>query len=148
WAALAPAVRWWSGDPGRERHDLFATSEEEAVGAHEERVHPLLNDFPEGQLDPARIAGVEEHELHAERARGGLHLSALGLGKDRVGRVPQVSDGLHARDQFEQELKAFPGDLGEEEVDAGEISAGTIETVDEADPHRISALHEDDRDRV
>jgi putative ABC transport system substrate-binding protein len=61
---LAPAVSCWYGNPRRERHDLFATGEEEAVGAHEERVHPLLNDFPEGQLDPARIAGVEEHELH------------------------------------------------------------------------------------
>jgi Phosphate acetyl/butaryl transferase/Sigma-70 factor, region 1.2 len=54
----------------------------------------LLNDFPEGQLDTARIAGVEEHELHAERARGGLHLSALGLGKPMPGEPQQGSTGI------------------------------------------------------
>jgi hypothetical protein len=32
------------------------------------------------------------------------------------------------------------------QVDAGEISAGLAETVNEADPDRVRALHEDDRD--
>src|SRR5208337_3415807 len=31
---------------------------------------------------------------------------------------------------------------------AGEISAGATETIDEADPYRVGALHEDDRDRL
>src|SRR5262249_31343452 len=57
-------------------------------------------------------------------------------------------DGSHARHQQEQELEALGGDLGKEKVDAGEISAGVIEAVNEADLHWVGALHEDDRDRA
>jgi hypothetical protein len=46
-----------------------------------------------------------------------------------------------------QQLDALCGYLRQEEVDAREISARLVETRDEADPDRISALHEKDRDR-
>jgi putative ABC transport system substrate-binding protein len=50
--SLAPAVSCRHRSPRREGHDLFAVGEKETVGAHKQRVHPLLNDFPKGPLDP------------------------------------------------------------------------------------------------
>ena len=137
--SLAPAISCRYRSPGRERHDLFAVGEEETISTHKQCVYPLLNNFPEGLLDRAGVAGIEEHQLHAERARGSLHLPGLGLCKYWVCWVAQVSNGLRARDQSNQELEAFRGHLGEEKIDASEISIGMAETVDEADPH-VNAL--------
>src|SRR5262249_42908640 len=145
---LAPAVSCRDRNPRRERQDLFTAGEQQTVRADKQRVHPLLDDVPEGPLDPARVAGIEEHQFHAVRARGSFHVAGLGLGEYRVRRVAQVRDGPHPRHQNEQELKALRGNLGEEKVDAGEISAGMTEAVDQADSHRVGALHEDNRDRA
>src|SRR5262245_19425283 len=145
---LAPTVSCRHLNPRRERQDLFAAGEQETIRADKQRVHSLLDDVPESPLNPDRVAGIEEYQLHAVRARGSFHLTGLGLGESRVCRVAQVRDGPHPRDQNEQELEALRSDLGEEKIDAGEITAGMAETVDQADAHRVGALHEEDRDRA
>ena len=71
--------------------------------------------------------------------RGGLQLSCLTLSKNWVGRVAEVSDRSGRRHQFEQQLKALPSHFGPHKVDAGEISAGPVELVNEANPDRVGA---------
>src|SRR5262249_26000380 len=80
--------------------------------------------------------------------RGSLQLSRLTLSKNWIGRVVEVSDRLGRRHQVEQQLKALSCHFGPHEVDAGEISARTVEASDEANPDWIGGLHKNNRDRL
>jgi hypothetical protein len=81
--------------------------------------------------------------------RRNLQLSRLGLSKNRVGRVAEVSDQVGRWHQFEQQLKALSGRFGRrQETDAGDISASSIEPVDEANPDGVGTLHKNDRARL
>ena len=80
--------------------------------------------------------------------RGSLQLSGFALGKNGVGRVAEVSDRRGLRHQFEQQIKALSSHFGPHEVDAGDISARPIETIDEANPDRVGSLQKNDRDRL
>jgi hypothetical protein len=77
-----------------------------------------------------------------------LHFSHFGLRVNGVGRVAEVSDQLGRGHQFEQQLKALSGRFSQQQINAGEISARSVKTFDEADPDRIGALHKNDRDRL
>ena len=80
--------------------------------------------------------------------RGSLQLSGFALGKNGVGRVAEVSDRRGLRHQFEQQIKALSSHFGRHELDAGDISARPIETIDEANPDRVGSLQKNDRDRL
>jgi hypothetical protein len=81
-------------------------------------------------------------------AHGSLQLPRFAVGKDGVARVTEVSDRLSCRHQFEQKLKALSSHFGPHEINAGQISARPIETVDKAYPDWIGSLHKNDRDRL
>src|SRR5262249_6469535 len=100
-----------------------------------------------GCLDLALATCIYKQEAHPKCVRRGLHLFRFGLGKNGVGRVAQVSDRLRRRHQLEQQLKALCNHFDQEEIDAGEISASSVETVNDADADRVCALHKNDWDR-
>ena len=80
--------------------------------------------------------------------RRNLRFACVGFRVNRIGRVPEVSDRLGRRHQFEQQLKAFSGRFCQQEINASEISAGSIEALDEADPDGVGGLHKNDWDRL
>ena len=80
--------------------------------------------------------------------RGNLRFACVRFRINRITRVPEVSDRLGRRHQFEQQLKAFSGRFGQQEINASEISAGLIEALDEADSDGVGGLHKNDRDRL
>jgi hypothetical protein len=47
-----------------------------------------------------------------------------------------------------RELHALSSHFGPHEVDAGDISARPVETIDESNPDRVGSLHKNDRDRL
>ena len=57
----------------------------------------------------------------------------------------RTEPGLSAQ---EQQLKAFSGRFCQQEIDASEISAGSIEAVDEADPDWVGGLQKNNWDRL
>src|SRR5262249_39863388 len=71
-----------------------------------------------------------------------------GLRINRISRVAEVCNRLGRRQQVEQQLKALSRRFGQQEIDASKISAGSIEAVDETDPHWVSGLHKHNWDRL
>src|SRR5262249_8791218 len=130
-----------------QRDNFIAMGMKKTVAAHQESVSPLLNKIRKGGLDLAWATCIQKQQAHPKSTRRNFHLSRFSFGINGVGRVAEVSDRLRRRHQFEQQLKALCDHFDQEEVDAGEISARSVETVNEADPDRVGALHKNDRDR-
>src|SRR5215471_17779603 len=121
----------------RQRDDSIQMGKKKTIGAHVERVSLLLNQLGKGRLDLAWPTCIYEEEAHPMSTRRNLRLSCVGLGINRISRVPKVSDRLGRRHQFEQQLKALSGRFCQQEINASEISIGSIETFDETDPHWV-----------
>src|SRR5947208_14640651 len=132
----------------RQPGDLIAVGKKKPIGAHQERVSPLLNKVRKGRLDLAWATCIHEQQANPKSTRRNLHHSRFALLITGVGRVAEVSDRRGRRHQFEQQLKALPGRFGQQEIDAGKIPTRSVWTVDEADPYRVGALHKNDRDRL
>jgi hypothetical protein len=126
---LAERIERWHSMAGRQRDDLSGASKKKTVAAHQERASPLLNNIRKGRLDLAWPTCVHEQQAHPKSMRCNLHLSRFGLGKNRIGRVPEVSDQRGRRHQFAQQLKALSGSFSQQEVYAGEISARVVAIV-------------------
>src|SRR5262249_32327252 len=142
----AQGVNRWHGMAGRQRDDLRGIGKKRNGAAHHERVSPLLNKLRKRRLELARATCIHEQEVNSTSTRGSLQFSPFALSKNGVGRVAEVSDRLGRRHQFEQQLKALSSQFGQHEVDAGDISARSVETIDEANPDRVGSLHTNDRD--
>ena len=134
--------------PGRQRDDLIGIGKKRNSAAHHERVSLLLNKLREGRLEIAWATCIQKQEANRMSTRGSLQLSRFALSKDGVGRVAEVSDRRGLRYQFEQQIKALASHFGPHEVDAGDISARPVETIDESNPDRVGSLHKNDRDRL
>jgi hypothetical protein len=48
---------------------------------------------------------------------------------------------------MEQQIEALSTHFGRHEVDAGDISARSVKTIDKPNPDRVGGLHKNDRDR-
>src|SRR5262245_24519831 len=134
--------------PGRQRDDLIGIGQKGNGAAHDERFSSLLNKVRKGRLELAWVTCIHEHEANSTSTRGSLQLSRFALGKDGVGWVAEVSDRLGRWHQFEQQVKALSSHFGPHEMDAGDISARSVETADEAYPDRVGSLQKNDRDRL
>ena len=77
-----------------------------------------------------------------------LHLPRFALGKSGVSWVAEVTDRLGSGHQFEQQLKALSRRFGRQKTNTGEISARSVEAINEADLNRVGTLHKNDRDRL
>ena len=116
------------------------------IGAHQERGSPLLNKIRKGRIDLALATCIQEQQADPKSTRRNLHLFRFGLGINGIGWVSEITDQGGCRHQFDEKLKALRGYLGQREVDAREISARPVETVDEVDLDRVRALHKNNRD--
>ena len=81
-------------------------------------------------------------------ARRSLHLCHFSLRVNGAAQVAEVSDHLGGRHQFEQQFKALSSQFGQHEVNAGDISARSVETADEVNPNWVGSLQKNDRDRL
>src|SRR5215813_2529446 len=117
----------------RQRDDSIQMGKKKTIGAHVERVSLLLNQLGKGRLDLAWPTCIYEEEAHPMSTRRNPRFCCVGFGINRISRVPEVSDRLGRRHQFEQQLKALSGRFCQQEIDASEISTGSIEAPDEAD---------------
>ncbi len=77
---------------GRQRHDLSALISEKRVDADKERAGAQLDKLPEGCVDFAFRAGIQDMQLQPERTRCVPHPFCFGLGKGVI-RIDQQSDG-------------------------------------------------------
>src|SRR5436190_22217848 len=109
---------------GRQRDDL--------IGICKKRNGAAQNKVRKGRLQLAWATCIHDQEANSTLTRRRLQLSRFVLGKNGSGRVAEVSDRSSRRHQFEQPLKALSDRFGQHEVDAGEISPRSVETVDEA----------------
>ena len=75
-----------------QRDNFIAMGMKKTVAAHQESVCPLLNKVRKGCLDLAWAACIGKQQAHSKSTRRDFHLFRFGLGKNWVGRVPQVSD--------------------------------------------------------
>lgn len=130
---------------GRQRDDLIGMVKKKPVAAHQERVSALLNKVRKGHLDLARAACIHDQQAHPMSTRRNFHLFGFALRKNGVARVAEVSDRLGRRHHFEQQLKALSDYCRQQKVDAGEIPARSVETIDEADLDRVGPLQKNDR---
>src|SRR5262245_4475208 len=132
----------------RQPDDLIQMGEKKPVGAHVERVSLTLNQFGKGRLDLACPTCIYDEEAYPMSTRRKLRFACVGFRINRITRVREVSDCLGRRHQFEQQLNAFSGRFCQQEINASEISAGSIEALDEADSDGVGGLHKNDRDRL
>jgi hypothetical protein len=132
----------------RQPDDLIQMGEKKTIGAHVERVSLPLNQFGKGRLDLAWPTCIYDEETYPVSTRRNLRFACVGFRINGITRVPEVSDRLGRRHQFEQQLKAFSGRFCQQEINASEISAGSIEALDEADSDGVGGLHKNDRDRL
>src|SRR5262245_37359831 len=101
-----------------------------------------------GGIDLTQASDICKLELHPERTRGSLHLPRFTFGIKWIGWIAEIDNRLGYRHHFEEHLQALSRHFGQEQVDACDVSAGSVETVNEADPDRVGALHKEHRNRL
>jgi hypothetical protein len=80
-------------------------------------------------------------------ARRRLRVARQDLAAARIGRVEEDGNQGRGRHQLAQQLQSFRQQLRIQADHARKISSRTVEAGDKADPHRVVAAREDDRDR-
>ena len=77
---------------GRQRHDLISLANEKRVDANNEPAGAQLDKLPEGCVDFAFCAGIQDMQLQPERTRCVPHPFCFRFGNGGI-RIDQQSDG-------------------------------------------------------
>jgi len=116
--SLAPRVSHRHSIARGQRRDLIAVNVKKPIATHEECVSSLLNEIDKGRPDLAWATCIHMEQVHPKSSRCYLDVSRLGLNKNWIGRIVEVTDRPGRRNQLEQQLKALCGHFGQDEVDA------------------------------
>ena len=128
----------------RQGSKLEAPAEKERVGGDYERVGLIADERGKCSIDPAPVARLDrvDRDRHGRCRR--RHLSRRGLGIWIVG-IEQQSDPRRRGNKLPQQTQLLRPQVGEKEVHAGRIAAGSGKARDEAEFDWIICRGEYDR---
>src|SRR5262249_52949940 len=127
-----------------QRYDLFATVQQDRVGSSDEGVRFRPYKRFKGNIDLARVAGVESERLATECFCASLGV-CLFVQCTEVCWVHQQSDTRHLWEQLAQKSDTLCSKHGRLQIDTCHVVTRTIEAGHEAEANRISADGEDYR---
>jgi hypothetical protein len=128
----------------RQPDELLASTHKQGIGADDDGVRSLSGEACEGRVDIAFAVGRQDKGFDAGRARCGLHISDLGVGRGIAG-IGEEPDDIRARDQFAHHSQSFRPECVDDKRHAGDVAAGTAETRNEPEIDRVGAGREHNR---
>src|SRR5215475_2790761 len=131
---------------GRQRSDMYATVVEQRAGTYQQRINRLLGKPRKGRINVTAGGGLDDFDLLPDGQRRSLNVRDKGLGGGEVG-IDQHANAHGSRLQLMQQSKLLCPKLNSGKRDTGDIAARPVETGDQAEPNRVAAACEDDRDR-
>jgi len=131
----------------RKSNDPVATCVKERIGADDEGENLLTPDKIERCVDFAGAAGRQRAKLHAKRPRRCLGVRQLVRRSRPKSRIPKKANGCCLRHKFVQQSHPLGLQQIGQDVDAGDVSARSVKTLDEIGLDRVAADDEHDRDR-
>src|SRR5262245_2523025 len=131
---------------GRQRNELYVTAVEQRVGTYQQRINRLLGKPRKGRINITAGGGLDDFDLLSDGQGRSLNVRDKGLGGGEVG-IDQHAKAHGSRLQLMQQSKLLCPKLNSGKRDTGDIAARPVETGDEAEPNRVAAACEDDRDR-
>src|SRR5262249_48206176 len=91
----------------RQIDQLYAPATEKRIAADEKRIMPLAHDCRESRIDLWASAGIENMDLHPDRAGSRFRLSRRGIGSRRIGRIDEQDDAGRSGYQRTQMLQSL-----------------------------------------
>jgi hypothetical protein len=124
---------------------LVASAGEERVAGDDERTRTDFDKGPEGCVDLARRAGLQDMRLQPEGMRRVPQACRFELAIRGVGRIDQQSNCGRGRQQFVQQVEPLSRQLSVQQRYARDVATRPVEAGDEARQDRVDAGLEDDR---
>jgi hypothetical protein len=131
---------------GRQRYDVVAVGKKKAISAHKHCINRMLDEISKGRINLVKATCICPQKAHSDSTCCILHFFRFTLGINWIARIAEVSDRFGRRHSFEEKLEALSGHFSQQEIDACEISIGSVETTNKTDSNGIGTLHKDDRD--
>src|SRR6516162_7982638 len=128
-------------------NDPVATCVKERIGADDEGENLLTPDKIERCVDFAGAAGRQRAKLQAKRPRRRLSIRQLVHRSRPKSRIPQKANGCCLRHKLVQQSQPLGLQQIGQDVDAGDVSARSVEALDETGLDWVAADDEHDRDR-
>ena len=129
---------------GGQRHNLLMFDVEVRRSANQERTSTLSNECHERRVDFVFCTGTQNDKLHAQAGRRLLDIAHLGFGGYKI-RIDEHCDRIGPGNHLMQQAKSLCLKPLVELNHPGQIAARPVEAGYEAEPYRVSAGVEHNR---